>query len=49
MLSGNGGTLRLGFSYVSLFQKELMLDCAVLVPGKKYPETGVILESEFCM
>ena len=21
----------------------------VLVPGKKYPETGVILESEFCM
>jgi len=25
------------------------LQLRLLVPGKKYPETGVILESEFCM
>jgi len=29
--------------------REMLRTSIVLVPGKKYPETGVILESEFCM
>ena len=35
-----------GFHAKSMVLKRFTL---VLVPGKKYPETGVILESEFCM